>query len=310
LLKECDVFLTGRKILAGLLAAGVGIVAGELLPHDTHGQAPGPVPGDSIPPDSLIAARADEGRAHSLSTDGPDNPRPLGTRPHAIDAGGPRLGPSKFGPRARMVPPERVEEGMAFLKEHWPERYETLDRLRKDDPEAFGMAFRNAWPQLVRIIELSRRNPEMAEIEMALVKVEFEVHGALHRHRRAVEKGETQQALAIQEELKELLAQRFDLDIRRTELRIQELEERLVQQRQQLEARRQEKQAHVDRVVQDLLSHQPALLHGRGKRLGGLGNHTPGEVPRSDPALDPTRKEAGERHSSRKGKDAASKPSP
>lgn len=185
-----------------------------------------------------------------------------------------------FAPR-HPVTAEQIDEGMAFLKQQWPERYEKLERLRREDPDAFTLAYKNLWPQLSRMIDLIRRNPELAEVEMSLVRIEGDIQTALRKAGKAASPDEAEQSKA---KLKELIGKRFDLDIQRTEMRIQELEERLVQQRQQLDARKQEREKRVEQITEEMMKNPPPA-HGllRGRRHDGLRHPGKGQ-PASRPA--------------------------
>ncbi len=181
-----------------------------------------------------------------------------------------------------MPDQERIDEGMAFLKKHWPERYAWMDQLRTDDPESFGLAFRSIWPRLVRVIELSRRNPALAEAEVGLVKIESKLRETAREYfastRRdgaedsAKAKGPQARSNELLATLKDLVSQRFDLEIKRAELRIQELSEELAQQRERLETRRENKQDEVDRTVKELTSDPRLLRRHRGHRGGSRGD--------------------------------------
>jgi len=206
-----------------------------------------------------------------------------------------RLGPGRHGGHRRMPSETQIEEGMAFLKEHWSERHTLMEQLRIDDPEAFGLAFRNMWPQLARMIELCREYPELGQIEVALVKVEFKVLRATRAYHAASKREDADPTdpsenrgpaaedgrEALLAELETAVGERFDLQIKRSELRIQQLADQLTQQRERLEEQRRNKQEEVADVVKRLTSKRFSPRHLRGMRSRGLrgkprDRHRPG----------------------------------
>ncbi len=181
------------------------------------------------------------------------------------------------------VSEQQIEEGMAFLKTHWSERHSLMERLRVEDPEAFALAYRNIWPQLSRMIELYENRPDLARVEIALVKKEFELLRTVRYYRMAIGRpgrGQDDQTSTTQPEdarareilnkIRSLVSERFDLQVRRSELRLAELAEQLEIQQQRLEQQRRNKAAEVDQTVQDLISRRFP-----GRRLRDLRQEGP-----------------------------------
>ncbi|MBN1342834.1 MAG: hypothetical protein JXQ73_09160 [Phycisphaerae bacterium] len=182
----------------------------------------------------------------------------------------------------------QIEQGMTFLQEQWPERHAMMLQLQVDDPQAFALAFRNIWPQMAKMIELHRNKPELAEVEIALVKLEFEIRRVARSYHMAARKAglrladEPEETEGLPESLKDtlaslkdLIAQRFDLEIKRAELRIQELSEQLNEQRERLEQRRQSKQEEVDRLASKMISKKFPPRRIRDEGPGGRGERRP-----------------------------------
>jgi hypothetical protein len=179
--------------------------------------------------------------------------------------GGMRV-PGRFMDHWRHLSEREIDEGMEFMKEHWPERHQLMEQLRASDPDAFRRAFQNIWPQLARIMQVYRGNPQLGEIEVELVTLEFKILRAARAYHHASR--DTQSATtstsggaplppdlqAIREELTALVSQRFDLQVKRNELRIQELADQLSQQRERLALQVQNKQDEVARTVKRLIS--------------------------------------------------------
>ncbi len=208
---------------------------------------------------------------------GPDDMRKGRPGPPEGEPGFPRPGPGRFHGHRRALTEDQIDEALDFLKEHWPERHALMKQLREQDPEAFGLAFRNIWPQLARMLELAREDPELAAVEVALVKIEFAMLRAMRAYHAAVSQeapgpdgqGPTTQSANSEadkqlEELRSLIGQRFDLQLKRSELRIQALSRQLKQQQERLEQHRQQKEEEVDKALKQLISKRfsPRRLRG------------------------------------------------
>ena len=98
-------------------------------------------------------------------------------------------------------------------------------------------AMRNIWPHLAGIKSLYRSQPETAKAEIDMIKVEAKIARTVREyHMAAKQSAATQPAQkgddppkdekveAAAARLRELVGQRFDLHLKRSELRIQELE--------------------------------------------------------------------------------------
>lgn len=290
-------FLTGLALVGlaiGSLLASPNVQAAEterakiLMVDDGLGwPGPGPLlaegPDDArLPEDPPGLGRG--GRRRGAGREDEEGLRPRGPGPPGRDMMDGRRGPGRFHGRRRMPSAEQVEEGMAFLEENWAERHTMMAQLQDDDPEAFELAFRNIWPQLSRLIELSHRNPELAGVEAELIKSEYEIlrtTRAYHKITRGAggagepAKGDTpdpstDESAEILKELEALVGQRFDLQIKRSELRIQELADQLTQHRQRLETQRQNKQTEVADTVRRLTSAKRSQKRPWSRR-GGEG---------------------------------------
>jgi len=273
--------LTGLTLVGlaiGSAAAGPDALADETDPAEPRIADDGlgwPGPGPLLAEGPDGAPLSDDppqigkrGRRRSPGRGGEDGFLPRGPGPGGRDMADRSRGPGRFHGRRRMPSADQIEEGMAFLKEHWSERYTMMAQLQDDDPEAFNLAFRNIWPQLSRLTELSYRNPELASVEAELIKLEYDILRRVRAYHRAAENAPdpgqpaqsdtpgptTNRSAEGLEELEALVGERFDLQIKRSELRIQELADQLTQHRRRLETERQNKQAEVADMVRRLTS--------------------------------------------------------
>jgi hypothetical protein len=278
-------------------------VAGMAMLWSVAGRADTPVDGPDDPAShdeldsraakvdmlSAIAARPGDPLAEDERRAGAPGRAKRGTGRFAKPGRSDRMmdGPARHGPhgpRERMLGEGEIDQAMTFLKEHWPERHTLLDHLRLEDPEAFALALRNIWPQLARLVELSQDNPELAKAEVEMVKLEAKIlraARALHMKARQAGVDLPENAAGLNElpdefktsvsDLKELLGQRFDLQIKRSELRIQELANQLAQYRQRLESQRQDKSEEVNHMLDRLLKRRAGFKRHRGIRGRGPG---------------------------------------
>lgn len=149
-------------------------------------------------------------------------------------------GPDRGADSGTPVGPEQIEELMAFTKAHFPEMYERLDRTRRENAGQFRQMLRTMRPHILRMLQLSREDPQLAEKVIAIQQVEMRLRMLRQRHRPGLP---DEQRRAIRSELRRLLEQRFDLRMQRIELEIAGLQKRLDAQRQ-----------HKARIIEEELS--------------------------------------------------------
>jgi len=137
-----------------------------------------------------------------------------------------RLGPRRGGFDAAPLSPQEKDELIAFIKQHFPEMHRRLQRFQQADPVRHGQALRRMAEPVLRMMRVSKTNPELAEIMMAEHRVEmelFELQNAWGRPRSEAERE------SRQERLRMLVGKRFDLRQKRLEMEIQEMRKRLDQ---------------------------------------------------------------------------------
>ncbi len=203
-----------------------------------------------------------------------------GMKPSTGDRGS---DPSKRWPgRHGRLPEEALERCLAFLKVHWPERYEFLIKLRTENPRAFGRAVRAFGSKLHKLAELAKDNPELAKLEIEVAKVEFEMIRTARAYRlkklanersdEAGSEGLDTQAQELLNKLTELAGRRFELDVLRAERRMDHIADQLRRQRARLEQRRSKKDEEIRRTVKHMLT-KPFPRQGLHDEL--LGERSP-----------------------------------
>jgi hypothetical protein len=176
--------------------------------------------------------------------------------PGAESGDGPGFGRRPFGrQRPRLdydrMSEEEKDELEAFLKKHFPERFEELSRLDETAPRIFNRAINQMLPQLLRLMHMEEDDPEEFPIRLEEVKLSFEVRGAMRRLRLA--SGPEERARLLPE-VRGMLARKFDLRQRMHRAEIQKLEGRLAEAKAGLERREADKEKIIDRELEDVSS--------------------------------------------------------
>jgi hypothetical protein len=159
--------------------------------------------------------------------------------------GGPGLGP--LGEMGR----ERVEQTMKFLKQHYPQMHERLQRLRESDPRGFYRQLMRIAPRMPELIDLIETRPELAKMMIEEHQLEMDIRDETLRHARA--KTDETRAEAKQR-LQELVSRQFDVRQNRLKSIIADLERELDQKKKALEERASKKEQIIDLEVQRRLN--------------------------------------------------------
>lgn len=176
-----------------------------------------------------------------------DDARPLRPRPGEgpMGPGGPGLGP--IGEMGR----ERVEQTMKFLKQHYPQMHERLQRLRESDPRGFYRQLMRIAPRMPELIDLIETRPELAKMMIEEHQLEMDIRDEMLRHARA--KSDDMRAEAKQR-LHELVSRQFDVRQNRLKAIIADLERELEQKKKALEERASKKDQIIELEVQRRLN--------------------------------------------------------
>jgi hypothetical protein len=231
------------------LVAGACYFADQALAVDTK-PAPPPeevVPSDrppeDLPPEDLPS---DEFGPQPGDGFGPGNPDRFGPR-------GPRdrrMGALLW---SRLSDEER-EQVRAFMAEHFPERYEEILELQQNE-ERLEMHMGRIMPEMMRLRELSERDPQVFDMRVQELRGEFRLR-QIARQLRFREGGVNRKEL--EDEARALIEQQFDLRQHRMETEIVRLEQKIEQLRSGLEDRAAKRDMEIDLALERIISGEEA----------------------------------------------------
>jgi hypothetical protein len=211
------------------------------------------------PPSPEDEALLDEGRPPPPpeKDKGPERPR-HGFRGRMGGPGRDEAGPGgpdrdrRFGGIERMANfSERIDKVLEFLKEHYPEMYEKLTALRKEDPRAFRRQLMRLLPRLPEFMMLVERDPEMATLLIEEHKLEMEIREVAHDYRHVESDDER---ASLKQRLASLVGEQFDIRQTRLKRMIEDLERQLELKKKALAQREERKKQLIEIEVERRLN--------------------------------------------------------
>jgi len=196
--------------------------------------------------------------------------RPRGFRsPHEGGREGP--GGHEGSPDQRGArPPVDNEAVLAFLDQHNPELAKRIRDARAKSPEEGERLLGRLGPHIREV--LAERDPETKDLRIADLKNGWELLGAMRAFREAAKAdNETDKARAVTQ-LRALVGNHFDLQIKLQEREVAMLEQRLTKLRQDLSDDRGRRDEIIAKRVDQMLNW--------GRR--GEGGDKPGDKPKPD----------------------------
>ncbi|AQT69024.1 hypothetical protein STSP2_02203 [Anaerohalosphaera lusitana] len=167
-----------------------------------------------------------------------------------------------FRERARWHFERDQERYFEWLDENYPAEAERLRNLREKSPDDYFEEYRKSRKEYGGIMDMERRNPELAEVLMEDIKLQQERDALLKNLKTAGEEEKEQ----INAELRDIVERRFDLILQKKELRYKELLERLERlknavekQKAQLEELNEQKQKNIEKRMKELLGQTESL---------------------------------------------------
>jgi len=136
--------------------------------------------------------------------------------------GKPGAGPG-MEPRRGMIR-DAHEEYLEWLKKDYPEEAKELAELRKSKPELYNTRCRLGMKKHRRIMEASKRNPELAKVLKEDLELKQQRDSLLRKIRSAANKDEKNQLV---NKLEGVVSNRFDLLVRRKEMEYKQLLKKL-----------------------------------------------------------------------------------
>jgi chromosome segregation ATPase len=138
---------------------------------------------------------------------------------------------------------------VAFIKKHFPHRYEEMGELRREDPEAFEELFDEAHDLATEYYEMRNEHPELAEKFLRVEKSYQETWELVESlHEDGADEEEAIQG--IRGKLERIFELRLEMD--RAELDI--LEDELENAREEMEEREEEREAIIEEELEEILA--------------------------------------------------------
>jgi hypothetical protein len=159
----------------------------------------------------------------------------------------------------------RRAEFLEWLGKTAPKEAQELAKLRETNPDLYAEKFDLVWKKYARIFEEGRRNPELAEVLLGDLELQKRREELLKKIKDANSEKEKKKLAA---ELEEVVADRFDLIVRRKQIAyerllkwLEELRERVRESRGEIAKWRSDefKNENVKKRMDDLLEETPKL---------------------------------------------------
>jgi len=142
---------------------------------------------------------------------------------------------------------------ISWLEKNYPEEAEKLAKLRTGDSDVYLEQMRNIWKRFRAIMQAEEENPKIAEVLKEDLLLKDQRDRILARIKSAPDNKMKNQ---LTEQLKEIVASRFDLIVKRKQLKYDQLRTKLQQlqkQAKQSEARLQQLEDSKDKQVEQRL---------------------------------------------------------
>ena len=161
--------------------------------------------------------------------------------------GGPPIGPD--GPWFELSQAQK-RELLAFIEEQFPVMARELESLKEQRPEVFNRRLRRIAPDMHRLMDTMRTDPERAQLLIQERKLELRIRLATRRHHLSTD---DEEKAALRVELRGLLGEMFDCRRQRRELEIHDLEGRIAELKAELASMKTRRERIIERQLQDHL---------------------------------------------------------
>lgn len=165
----------------------------------------------------------------------------------------------RFGDRAPELTDQRIEQMMTVINEHAPEYAAQLESLRERDPEAFRKLLRKLAPRFEAARQFHERDPEGFALHMRYKRLSAEIGRTVHRYRKTSDDSEKTE---LRDRLRELVDQRFALQIEQARREVVRIEQRLDTLRTEIAQREQNREQLVDEQLDKVLAASPDIDRG------------------------------------------------
>jgi hypothetical protein len=160
--------------------------------------------------------------------------------------------PGRGGPDEHALTPQEREELAEFVRQHFPEMHGRLQRFKRSDPGGYGQALRRLSFPMLRMMRLSKTDPQLAEVMIAEHRVEIELADWQDRYAKQTS---AQARADSQSKIRELVDKQFDLRQRRLEMEIRNMQKRLDEALARLSQQAADRSRIIDAEVQRIVGH-------------------------------------------------------
>lgn len=195
----------------------------------------------------------------TLGRDNASEPNKTSNNPSAgsADSRRQRIHNARVGPRIfaeDRFTEDKVKDVMAFAKKHFPEEYERLVALRKENPRQFRRAIRRMWWLYRRV----RHLPE--DIQAAAVAKHRLNVAIFHTRRELLQSEDSAEKAKLTKKLSSLLEEQFDNDQIVKEYMIKRIEQQLADLKAEVEQRKKDRKKIILKRLERLLRPGPPAL--------------------------------------------------
>ena len=137
--------------------------------------------------------------------------------------------------------PDQILE---WLKENYPEKAENLAKLREENPDLFNRQMRVNRRKYRRIAEVSKENPELANVLKQDLTLKEKRDKILRKIKAATDKKQKQQLIS---ELQGVVGNRFDLLLKRRQITYEQMLKQLEKLKKEVKKHEAELKKHKDK---------------------------------------------------------------
>ncbi len=162
--------------------------------------------------------------------------------------------PDRRGPKPKswqdLSKKERAEV-VEFLEEHFPLMSIELKNLRDRNPEVFKRRMRRVIPEVRRVMELMKINPQRAKLHIQERKLDMQMRYKANMFRKS---RDDLQRVKLRQELDDLATQGFDVQLQLRQMEISDLQTRMGELATRLEEAKELRPKMIRQRVETLLS--------------------------------------------------------
>ena len=166
-------------------------------------------------------------------------------------------GPGRPGePQPVTLTPEQRAEILALVKEHMPEMYSRLERMREQDPNVEERIAQRFAPMFLDFLELKKSDPIAADLKIREFQAGAAIMRAIGEVRAAKFAKETdaERLRKAVDDLRSRIVEQVEIRLAVHEHEIATLRERLARLERELSDERAQRDSLVDRKVEQILS--------------------------------------------------------